>query len=69
MSRELKQYLAANSGLTADELKELKEWVADGNSARDNPYGYADESGQPLDFVMAARLLEDIQRHPEDYSF
>jgi hypothetical protein len=38
LRRELKEYLVTISDLTADEHKELHEWVADGNSVYDNGY-------------------------------
>lgn len=68
LQKELRQYEAAIGCLAPDERKELREWVAAGNSANGNPYCYADESGYPLGFVEAARLAADMLACPEGYS-
>jgi len=46
--------------LTVTEKNELREWVASGNSAYDNPYYLCDERGCPLDFISAVRLTAEF---------
>jgi len=60
LCRELKEYLAAIGTLTEDEKKELRKWVAVGNSVNDNPYMLYDESGWPMDFINGCRISNDI---------
>ena len=67
LRRELKQYEASFSDLTPDERKTLHQWVADGNSVRDNPSLIAGEDGNPLCYITAIRLVADMWNHPEDY--
>ena len=68
LRRELKQYETSFDDLTPVERKELHEWVADGNSVRDNPSLIAGEDGNPLCYIAAIRLIADMRNHPEDYS-
>ena len=67
LRRELKQYEASVGDLAPDERKSLHEWVADGNSVRDNPSLIAGEDGNPLCYIAAIRLIADMLDHPEDY--
>jgi hypothetical protein len=50
--------------MTSGERLELHEWVSDGNSPFENPGCYTDESGNPLDFVTAARVEADLRKEP-----
>ena len=67
MRRELKQYEASFADLMPDERKALHEWVADGNSVRDNPSLIAGEDGNPLCYITAIRLVADMWNNPGDY--
>jgi hypothetical protein len=64
---ELKQYEASFGDLTPNERIALHEWIADGNSVRDNPSLIAGEDGNPLGFIEAFRLIADMESYPEDY--
>jgi len=55
--------------LTTDERKALQEWIADSNSVYDNAWWIAGEDGNPLCFIEALRLVNDMLCHPEDYGF
>ena len=67
LRRELKQYEASFVDLMPNERKTLHEWVADGNSVRDNPSLIAGEDGNPLCYITAIRLVADMWNNPEDY--
>jgi hypothetical protein len=69
LRRELKKYEASIDGLTPDERKGLRDWVAAGNSPYDNPYYYAGDDGGPLCFIETMRLVEDMRNFPENYSY
>lgn len=64
LSNEMKQYLRLVSDASEEEISELKEWVAAGNSLYSNPWYVADERGTELPFIQARReifsLAEDI---------
>ena len=62
--KEMKEYLKKFNDLTAKEKKELREWVADGYSVRDNPYCISGEDGLTMDFINAYRMNADMY---EDY--
>ena len=67
LRRELKQYEASFVDLMPNERKSLHEWVADGNSVRDNPSFIAGDDGNPLCYITAIRLVADMWNNPEDY--
>jgi len=67
LRRELKQYETSFADLKPDELKALHEWVADGNSVRDNPSLIAGEDGNPLCYITAIRLVADMWNNSGDY--
>ena len=69
LRRELKLYEASVGDLTPNERKALHQWVADGNSVYENARWLAGEDGNPLCFIAAIRLEDDMLRHPEDYGF
>ena len=60
LRKELKEYLAVIGSLIENEKKELREWVAAGNSVNDNPYMLYNESGWPMDFINGCRVGNDI---------
>jgi len=68
LRRELKEYLATISDLTADERKELREWVAEGNSVYGNGYYMCDGNGDPMDYITAERTVTDMRNNPQDYN-
>lgn len=67
LREELRRYKATIGRLEPDERKELREWVAAGNSVHCNPYYLAGEDGAPLDYITAIRIAEDMWCDPEDY--
>jgi hypothetical protein len=69
LHRELKEYEATISDLTVAERKELREWVAKGNSVYDNGYYMAGEDGNPTDYITANRITADMVKNPQDYNF
>ena len=62
--KEMKQYLTLVPDASEEEISELKEWVAAGNSPYSNPWDIADERGTELPFIQAKReifsLTDDI---------
>jgi hypothetical protein len=58
--RDLLEEYEAITPMTGSERGELYKWVADGNSPYENPSLYYDESGWPMDFIAAKRLVEDL---------
>ena len=67
LRRELKQYEASIGDLAPDERKELRQWVADGNSVYENAYWLAGEDGNPLCYISANRFVADMLNQPENY--
>jgi hypothetical protein len=51
----------------ADDRAALREWVADGNSARDNPFLLCKEDGWPMGFIDARRTIRDMAANPRNY--
>lgn len=58
LSEQLKQY-EGSIQMTKEEKKELRKWVAAGNSPYENGDYIYDENGWPLDFVRASRFVEE----------
>ena len=58
--KELREYMRTVGGMTEDEKNDLHEWVASGNSAYDNPYYYSDDRGQPMDYISAMRVNDEM---------
>ena len=59
---EMKRYLTLVPDASEEEISDLKEWVAAGNSPYVNPWYIADEHGTELPFIEARRdifILED----------
>ena len=67
LRRELREYEAEIGDMTAEERKELREWVAGGRSAYDNPYLLYEEGGVVMDYINAARIAEDMADNPDYY--
>ena len=55
LKEELARY-EQEKPMTMDELKELNEWIASGNSPYTNSYGYCFENGFQMDFIEAMRI-------------
>lgn len=58
LSEQLKRY-ESSIQMTKEEKKELRKWVAAGNSPYENGDYIYDENGWPLDFVRASRFVEE----------
>ena len=59
---EMKRYLSLVPDASEEEISDLKEWVAAGNSPYANPWYITDEHGTELLFIEARRdifILED----------
>ena len=54
---EMKQYLTLVPDASEEEISELKEWIAEGNSPYANPWYIADEHGIELPFIHARREI------------
>ena len=54
---EMKRYLTLVTDASEEEISELKEWVAEGNSPYANPWYIADERGTELPFIEARRVI------------
>ena len=54
---EMKRYLTLVTDASEEEISELKEWVAEGNSPYANPWYIADERGTELPFIEARREI------------
>lgn len=58
LSEQLKVY-ENSMQMTKEERKELRKWVAAGNSPYENGDYIYGENGWPLDFVRASRFVEE----------
>jgi hypothetical protein len=67
LRKGLKKYEAMFDGMTEDERKELREWVAAGNDFNNNPYLLHSEDGWPMDFINASRTAEEMSTYPERF--
>ena len=65
--KELKEYTATIEDLTDEELNDLCEWVADGNSVYDNPCYISEDNGKPMNYIEAVRIMADMRENPENY--
>jgi hypothetical protein len=65
--KELKEYEAEIGGMTAEERKQLRKWVADGGSVCDNPWGMCADNDHSIDYITAIRIIDDIWYNPDDY--
>ncbi len=59
---DMKNYLKRFPDATPEEKDALRNWVRTGNSPCDNGDFIAEESGCPMDFINAMRLMEDMYR-------
>lgn len=58
---ELEKYESKHE-ITESEKQELYAWGADGHSPYANPHGLSDENGDPIDFVSAMNLSEELRK-------
>jgi len=63
----LQKYEEIFDDMTVSEKDELREWLANGNSANSNPYLIYGENGCLMDFIGACRTAEDMAANPQDY--
>ena len=68
LRRELNEYETMVSDITVDERKEVREWVASGNSPYINPFLMCGEDGRIMDYIAATRIVKDMADNPEDYT-
>ena len=62
--RDMREYLKLFPDATTEEKIDLKNWVNSGHSPFENGDYISTESGQPMDFINAARFLESlVQEH------
>ena len=47
--------------MTSLERKKMREWVYSGYSVDENPWGYEDRNGYPINFIEALRLNKKIE--------
>jgi len=57
---QIMEYIGSIGGLSVKEFILLREWVAAGNSVFDNPCCLSDERGDPLDYIYAIRIFEEM---------
>ncbi len=67
--QEYREYLRTIGELTDEEKKDLREWVADGNSVQENPYLLYGENGWPMDFITGCRIGDDMRENPQNYQW
>jgi hypothetical protein len=67
--RDLKEYENSFDDITLKERKDLRQWVKDGNSVYENPGLFSCENGDPMDYITAVRIIEDMRKNPGDYQF
>ena len=60
LKREATEYMSTLE-MTKTERQDLLAWVQDGNSVNDNPWFMADEQGCPMDYISAAREVDDYR--------
>jgi len=60
LRKELREYMGTIGHITADEKKDLLEWVEDGNSVYSNPAIISDDNGCPMDYINARRFEIDM---------
>jgi hypothetical protein len=58
--REAAVYLE-NNDMTPDERQNLLAWINSGERVLDNPWYMADENGNPMDYLTALRMANDLR--------
>lgn len=60
LCHELKEHENSIGCMLEDEREGLREWVASGNSAHDNPFFMAFYNGGPMDYISAVRACKEV---------
>lgn len=60
LEKQFKEFVRTNK-LSKKEIRELREWVADGNSPYDNPIDIYDELGIPYDYITALNMMDELE--------
>jgi type I site-specific restriction endonuclease len=69
LHKDLKEYEAMFDDMTAAERKALRKWVAESNSAGENPYLLYGDDGHPIGFIEAWRIGEEMAAHPGRFQY
>lgn len=68
LEKQFKEYVR-EIPMSKKEIRELREWVADGNSPYDNDFYLCDEYANPLDFISAFRIMKESEKNENQYHF
>lgn len=60
LEKQFKEYVRENP-MSKKEIRELREWVADGHSPYDNDFDFCNEYMIPFDYITASRLMDDSE--------
>jgi hypothetical protein len=60
LQKQLREFEPTICDMTAQERKELREWVKYGNDVFDNPWCISWENGWPMDYIHALRFHNDM---------
>ena len=66
-SQIVETYLLTVGDATECEIRELREWVATGNSIYNNPYLLYSDSGCPMDFINGCRMGIEMDEDPSSF--
>lgn len=58
LEKQFKEFIRTNT-LSKKEIRELREWVANGHSPYDNNLDFCNEYMIPFDYITASRLMDD----------
>lgn len=67
LRRQLREYENRIGNMTANERRELRKWVSDGNSPYDNPNQIYTDDGISMDYIQGCRTVEDMRKNPDAY--
>lgn len=68
LEKQFKEYVRDNP-MSKKEIRELREWVADGNSPYDNNSYLCDEYAIPLDYITSLRIMNELAENENKYQF
>lgn len=68
LEKQFKEYVR-NNPMSKKEIRELREWVADGNSPYDNDICLCDEYAIPLDYITSLRMMDELAENENKYQF
>ena len=66
LRKELKEYELSIVDLTDEERSDLHEWVSAGNSVYDNSFHLVDDSGSPIAYIEAIRIIEEMRENSHE---